>query len=340
MQKNEKKKLLFVAVGTALLLIVALTLILSSKNFGGNGDENSVRSEQEKNPLSKGKGYFRVLVAGSDRTSGLSDVLMLVSVNRDTKEAWILQLPRDTYAGFTEESYRKLNGAVSALGGMAKLKDFLSRALGISIDRYVRLSPDVFCRAVDAVGGVEIELSEPMNYEDPAQGLSIHLPKGKQILDGERAEQFVRYRSGYARGDLDRMDAQKLFLSLLFEKISGNLSPVTAGKLAAAFLEDIESDLRISDTVMLVGELFSLEAERIFFVTAPGEDAIAARSGASYYVLSSSGMEALLSEHFGAEKGDFDPDSVFLNSDYEEFRSIYGGYRPYVAFFASRTKDK
>ena len=62
------------------------------------------------------KGYFRVLIAGSDRASGLYDVLMLASWNRDTGEVWVLQLPRDTYAAYAEQSYQKLNGAPAALG--------------------------------------------------------------------------------------------------------------------------------------------------------------------------------------------------------------------------------
>lgn len=281
------------------------------------------------------KGYFRVLIAGSDRSSGLYDVLMVASWNRDTGEAWVLQLPRDTYAAYAEQNYQKLNGAPAALGGMEQMKEFLSDALGLSIDRYVALSPDVFCHAVDALGGVEIELEEPLRYRDPAQNLVIDLPAGRNTLNGEQAEQFVRYRAGYVRGDLDRMDAQKIFLSALFQKICATHSPLTLGKLAVSLLGEMETDLSVLETARLIPELLQLEASAVHFVTAPGEDATASVSGASYYVLSSVGMEKLLTEHFGAEADGFDPQLVFLHPKYERFRSIYQSDLPYTAVSAS-----
>ena len=58
-------------------------------------------------------------------------------------------------------------------------------------------------------------------------------------------------------------------------------------------------------------------------VTAPGEEATARKSGASYYVLSAPAMDRLLAEHFGGVAGGFDPKGVFLNEGYEEFIRIY-----------------
>ncbi len=292
-------------------------------------------AEQE----SGGGGTFRILVGGTDRTSGLCDVLMLVSLDRDTGEAWIVQLPRDTYANYTEGSYRKLNGAPAALGGMAEMRDFLAEALGIAIDRYVRLSPDALREAVDALGGVEIELNAPMNYNDPAQGLSIHLPAGRQTLDGQAAEQFVRYRSGYVRGDLGRMDAQKLFLSALMVRVKQVDSPLTLGKLALSLLDDVETDLGAVELLPLIRDALAVEAQKVYFVTAPGADAIGEKSGASYYILSRDGMAELLCEHLGAKSGSFDPSGVFLHPDSKRFRLIYEQYTPYLVYSASEITE-
>lgn len=279
--------------------------------------------------VEEAKGYFRILIAGEDRASGLYDVLMLASWNRDTGEVWVVQLPRDTYAAYAKQSYQKLNGAPIALGGMEKMTAFLSEALGLSIDRYVALSPDVFRHAVDAIGGVEIELERSMRYRDPAQELVIDLPAGRHTLNGEQAEQFVRYRAGYARGDLDRMDAQKIFLSALFRKVRATHSPLTLGKLAASLLKEMDTDLSILETVCLFPEFLRLEASEVHFVTAPGADARASASGASYYVLSSVGMSKLLREHCGAEANRFDLKGVFLHPKYEHFRSIYQSDLPW-----------
>ena len=326
-----------ILTGFVLLFLVILGVFLLRKepvSANATSVEDAEAGDRETE-----RGFFRVLVGGTDRTSGLCDVLMLVSLDRDTKEAWIVQLPRDTYANYTEGSYRKLNGAPAALGGMAEMRDFLAEALGISIDRYVRLSPDALCEAVDALGGVEIELNAPMNYNDPAQGLSIHLPAGRQTLDGQAAEQFVRYRSGYVRGDLGRMDAQKLFLSALMVRIRQVDSPLTLGKLAFSLLDDVETDLGAVEVLPLIRDALAVEAQKVYFVTAPGADAVGEKSGASYYVLSRDGMEELLCEHLGVEGAPFDPSGAFLHPESKRFRTIYEGYSPYVVYSAAEIAE-
>ena len=278
------------------------------------------------------EGFLRLLVAGVDGTGELCDVMILFSVNRQTGELWGLQLPRDTYARYSEGSYRKLNGAASALGGMGGLRAFLEESLSLEIDGYLRLTPDTLRRGVDALGGVEICLDRDMDYEDPAQGLSIHLSAGTQTLDGRMAEQFVRYRAGYCRGDLDRMDAQKQFLTALYEKAREELTPLSAVKLVMSLLGTVQTDLTLPEIKELASLLFLTEPEQVFLVTAPGEDATAKKSGASYFVLSAPGMDRLLAEHFGAKAGGFDPQRVFLNDGYEEFGRIYRekiDYKPY-----------
>jgi len=325
-----------ILTGLLTLLLVILAIFLLRKE-PASADSVSVGNAEEESASKKGT--FRILVGGTDRTSGLCDVLMLLSLNRDTGEAWVIQLPRDTYAAYTDGSYRKLNGAPSALGGMAEMRVFLSEALGISIDRYIRLSPDALVEAVDALGGIEIELKAPMDYNDPAQGLSIHLPAGRQTLDGRAAEQFVRYRSGYVRGDLGRMDAQKLFLTSLMRQVRETDSPMTLGRLALSLLDDVETDLGAVEILPLIRDAMSVEADKIFCVTAPGADAVAEKSGASYYVLSHRGMSELLCNCLGAEVGTFDPKGVFLHPEYKRFRAIYEGYTPYFIYSASEIAE-
>ncbi len=316
-----------------ILLVVVTLLLTACANKSRHSADTMLESGLVTEPE---KGYFRVLVVGTDRSSGLADTVMLVSLNRDSGEAWVLQIPRDTYAAYTERDYRKLNGAANALGGMAEMRSFLSEALGLPIDRYMAISLDVFAQAVDALGGVEIVLSEPMEYEDPTQGLSIHLPAGRQRLDGKTAEQFVRYRSGYTRGDLDRIDAQKVFLAALFRTVCDTRSPVKLIQLATTLLGKVETDVTMGDVLLLLPEILRLKADQISFVTAPGSDAVATVSGASYYVLSAKGMATLLRAHFGAKDAEFDPRRVFLHDHYTHFQAIYEADLPYRAFTASK----
>ncbi len=313
--------------GIGICLLAATLLLCSCSPTVAEKDGQAVNGVQTEN--------FNILVTGRDRQSGLADVWMLVSVNEEAETVCVLQLPRDTYAAYTDGNYRKLNGAVYSLGSFDQVKAFLGNALGISVDRYIDLSPDAFVKGVDALGGVEVELDRTMYYNDPDQDLYIYLPRGKTLLDGEKAEQFVRYRSGYVTGDLGRMDAQKVFLGALLRTVKENMSPLTLAKLALALLPEVKTDLTLADIWKLSELACGADGEKILLVTAPGEEATAEKSGASYYVLSAPSMEEVLCTYFGAEAGGFDQEHVFLNGDYSEFRRIYGQSVPYEAVTAN-----
>ena len=271
---------------------------------------------------------MNILFLGTDREAGLCDVMMLINVNRTDSTATVAQIPRDTYARYTDGSYKKLNGAYRTLGGASEAADFLADAFGIRIDHYVCIDLDTLCDVVDAMGGVDIELPIDMRYSDPEQGLFIELKKGMTHLDGKLAEQFIRFRSGYADGDIGRMDAQKLFMAAVFSKLTDSFSPVMAARLAAA-ADGVETDLGIGDLLEISAYVLEMNADGVAMLTLAGEQAVATRSGASYYVLSAVSCELIMTEHFGGN-GKFDAGGVFLNSDYETFVSIYGSEREYA----------
>ncbi len=153
----------------------------------------------------------RFLLLGCDQSTRLTDSILLVTVNETAKSTTILQIPRDTYAEYTQKDYKKLNGAMSSLGERG-IKQFISDALGVPIDFFVVLKLQFFDDLVNAIGGVDVDIPQDMHYSDPSQNLEIHLSKGRAHLNGREAEQFVRYRSGYVNADLGRLDAQKIFL--------------------------------------------------------------------------------------------------------------------------------
>ncbi len=264
---------------------------------------------------------INVLLLGTDREAGLCDVIMLVNLNFTDGAATALQIPRDTYAEYTDRSYKKLNGAYSALGGAAATADFLEKAMGIEINHYACIGLDTMADIVDAVGGVDLELPCDMSYRDPSQGLYIDLKKGAAHLDGSLAEQFVRFRSGYIEGDLGRLDAQKLFMAAFIGKIAAELSPTLCVKLAAA-IDGIETDLSVSSIIELGLRAVGIDKASIALLTLPGEEVVAEESGASYYALSKPAAEKITEEYFGRTAA-FDPDGLFLNTRYKTFEEAY-----------------
>ena len=310
----SKKYTAIISVGAALLICLCISAVLSLKRE----DETATAVDRE------AKEPFCMLVLGEDRVSGSTDVMMLVSFNREDGRVCVMQIPRDTYADYGNRSHKKLNSARDLLGGEDRLCDFLSGALGIKIDGYLSMDLDGFGAAVDAVGGVEMELDKTLYYDDPEQGLHIYLQKGRQVLDGEKAEMLVRYRSGYVRGDLGRLDMQKEFMRALFLKLKETVSITNAYSIASSIFPYVETDLSLVRAVALGCEALKVESEDITFVTLSGREATG-NSGASFYVMDAKAAESVIEEHFTDEDITIDPQGLFRHPSNREFQEIYGG---------------
>ena len=325
-----KKVFKFSLIGLFAFLFVFGALVAVKSLFFDNGISALARSGEGETatdglPTSGSGQRHNFLVLGRDNVSGLQDMMMLASYDEKNGTVSIVQIPRDTYAEFSSGSYKKINGAVSALGSEEALCDFLSEALSVPIDYYISLDLDAVGDIVDALGGIEIEVPFDMDYEDPAQNLSIHIKKGKNTLDGKTARQFVRYRSGYVRGDVGRIDAQKLFLAALIKKVKSGISFTEAARIAIKMFDDIETNIAFDDMTKLIGGALAVESENISIVTLAGEEATATSSGASYYVMSRPSAIKIMNEHLGgsATEENFDTGRVFLNEKYDEFERIY-----------------
>ncbi len=266
----------------------------------------------------------RILLLGNDRAAGLTDAIMILTVEHITGRVTLLQIPRDTYAEYTARDYKKLNGAAGVLGER-ELKDFLSRALGVTVHYYLAADLDLFRKAVDAVGGVDINIPTDMSYADPEQGLVIEFRAGNTHLSGEDAEKFVRYRSGYANADLGRLDAQKLFMRALLSKCR-TLSPIGLCRLLFPVILHTKTDLDPITVIRLLPLFSSLDAESLPMVTLPGEP-VQGRSGAWYYAVNRDRCRALLPELTGADPDAFDPEGVLDREDHPDFHRIYTAKR-------------
>ena len=266
----------------------------------------------------------RILLLGCDRASGLADSILVVSINEAEKHTSILQIPRDTYAEYTDRDYKKINGALSVLGE-GGIKDFFSSALGVSIHHFAIVKLDLFCKMVDAVGGVDVDVPQKMEYHDPAQNLHISLEEGRQRLDGRAAEHFVRYRSGYVNADLGRLDAQKLFLRA-FARRCRELTAPDYFRLAGASLVGVQTDLGIGDAIRLCKILRECDPDTVPMQTLAGQ-AVRGQSGAWYYVLNREGACRQINELTYPEApinlSDFDAKGLFDRVQNPQFHNVY-----------------
>ena len=279
---------------------------------------------------------FCVLIIGKDRVSSLADVIMLASFDKSTKKACILQIPRDTYADYGG-SYYKINGALKALGE-AGMCDFLENAMGIEIDGYISLELDGFRALVDSIGGVEVSVPKRLKYSDPEQKLYIDLPAGRQTLNGKQAEMLIRDRSGYARGDLDRLDMQKRFLAAFFLQLKEKITLFNVYSVASTALPYLKTDISAASLVSFALNVVALDSNDISIVTLSGEDAISSISGGSFYVVSAPSASELLIKYFGAEEGEFDKEQRFLHPSLDSFKKIYQKKVESKVFLANELK--
>lgn len=164
-------------------------------------DSRDDLTEEERNDLATG-------YAEGKRT----DTIMLLHVPDSDAPPTLVSLPRDTLSDVPGNGQQKLNAAFS-LGGGQLLVQTVEGLTGLRIDRYAEIGFGGFAGVVDAIGGVDMCLDEPM--QDPKAGLD--LPAGCQTLNGAQALGYVRTRAS-AMADLDRVQRQREFLGALLNK--------------------------------------------------------------------------------------------------------------------------
>lgn len=190
-----------------------------------------VTQEKEVTALTVGKPYSgklvedgarNVLIIGEDKLNDLYDTIGIASIDSKNKTLKLIMIPRDTYIEYNQEILSKLEAAklinspgifkinyTHHVGNIIEYKgkfnsgpssflaEVVNEKFGIEVDDYVKINIKGFKAMIDHLGGVDIYVPYVMNYDDPVQDLSIHIAKGMQHLDGDRAEGFVRFRQGY-----------------------------------------------------------------------------------------------------------------------------------------------
>lgn len=233
-----------------------------------------------------------ILLAGTDDEGGRTDTMILLYVNRSEKQINLVSLPRDTLTYSVAGNPAKLNSAYGRNGrgqeGMEALLDYVQDIIGFRPDGYMLINLKGFANVVDAMGGVKIDVPQDMFYEDASQDLYIDLKQGLQKLDGKEALGLVRFRSGYALADLQRVQVQREFLSACMDQW---LTPAKLYRLPgalSALQADTTQDLSTGNLLWLALSAWKAGVGNVQSVTLPGEAETV--YGASYYLLDREGV--------------------------------------------------
>jgi LCP family protein required for cell wall assembly len=289
-RRREKKKSfgkIFLPIFLIALIVFTLGLFLINK-YGIPGllsgdimDDISPIAGGDSEFAKKYKDSRRVNVLLLGHNQELTDTIMLGSFDIELKRVDVISVPRDTYyerPDYPGAAYQKINSVYKTEGvegAATAVSDVLS---GVPIHFYEVISDDGVAQIVDAMGGVEIDVPMDMQYTDAEQGLYIDLKQGKQVLDGDQAVQFLRFRKGYPTADLGRVEAQQNFIKEAFKQSIGFGFP----KVAKAVMEEVDSNMKAKMAVRIAGEAIGMSAQDIATYMTPGE--ASTFNGASYYL--------------------------------------------------------
>ncbi|WP_188307865.1 LCP family protein [Streptomyces sp. CBMA123] len=299
---RRRRRWLMITAGAVAFLLVATGALLwiAYRKLDGNirtdaaTDQLLAKLEGERPSRTAGaKGAENILLIGSDDRSGAnssyggaagtqrSDTTILVHLAADRKHVTAVSVPRDVMV--TVPSCEKPDGSRSKpgtmqfnwafeLGGPACSIRAVEQLTGIRIDHYVILDFSGFKTMVDAIGGVEVCVPQPIHDKDAR----LDLPAGRQVLHGEQALGYVRARESLGDGsDTQRMGRQQQFLASLIRKVQSQGVLLNPGKLWPV-LDAATSSVKADGGLSSLGALYDLTQDLrgipspdVVFLTAP-----------------------------------------------------------------------
>lgn len=298
--KQFKKRRVIKRFFLIILLILAIVggyyIHKTLNNFGNlfGGNPFDLFSHQKLKEDSQGRTNILIFATNpedriaADNDSGLTDSIMVLSVNQETKDVYTVSLPRDlyvkhscpTYLGTTSgklnETYicgqkeAEDNGANitdSEKSGQKALATTAQEVLGLEIQYTAHLNWEVLTGIVDALGGIEVVVDtydgSPYMYDSRT---NVNYKNGERVqLNGERALAFSRARYELSGGAFDRERNQQKVLAAIVEKVnsSGKSNPVALMGMFNALGENVKTDFQASEIQTIADIAKDFDASKI-----------------------------------------------------------------------------
>lgn len=228
---------------------------------------------------------------------GRSDTIIVAHLNPKANRVNILNIPRDTKIRINKKRREKIN-FLNAIGGPKLTKRNLEKLLGIKIDYYVIVNLKGLSKLIDSIGGIVVDVPKRMKYTDRTAMLYIDLKPGKQLLNGEEAIQFVRFRHD-GLGDIGRIKRQQQFTKAIIKKF---MDPVVFAKLptlASKFKGTVLTNINPPTVVKIANFVKNVPSEKIKIAMLPGD--FGQRNKISYWIPSKERTLALVDDFFHSD---------------------------------------
>ena len=269
---KKKKKVILLALEVLVLVaaicILVIVMNFEKKNQRVNIDEEDLDIHIEVAENESMQGYRNIALFGVDSTTGSlgkdkesktrSDTIIIASINEETKEVKLVSVYRDTFLNLGNDTYTKCNAAYQK-GGPEQAMQMLNTNLDMDIKDFVTVGFKGLKDVVDALGGVEIEItkgeiSHLNNYQySMAEDMKIEYTPvkepGLQTLNGLQTVAYCRIRQ--IGNDFQRTERQRTVIMQIAEK-SKTMNPSQLNEIATAAFEEVYTSLELQEILDLL----------------------------------------------------------------------------------------
>lgn len=330
-KKIGKKVLIFIII--ILLLGIGWFTYRTIRNGGGlsgmlatvvGHDENTKKDLKE----------IKVLILGvsTDTDAELTDTIMIASYNPNTQKANLLSVPRDTFTGKNTKkavASQKINSLYNINKTPDKTLAAVNELTGLDIKYYVVVKTEALIKLVDAIGGVKFNVPMRMKYTDTSQDLVIDLEEGEQVLDGNKAEQLLRFRHNdpqkgvgmtsypaeYGDNDFGRMRTQRDFIIATLKQTLKPSNIFKIGQILEIANENVDTNLELSFVKDYIPYAVELDTENITSATLPGTTPdVSTTNGVSIFVADKKASKELIQSMFYADVTEENEDNTISNN--------------------------
>lgn len=319
-RKNKEKNKIWKKILLIIIIILAVFIgVFAYKTYKNGGgisgmlatavghDENTKKNLKE----------IKVLIMGisTDIDAELTDTIMVASYNPKTQKANLLSIPRDTFTGkYTSKATasQKINALYNMRKNPEDTLNAVNKLTGLDIKYYALVRTEALIKLVDAIGGVQFDVPINMKYDDPSQKLHINLKAGTQLIDGEKAEQLLRFRHNnngtsysveYGDNDLGRMRTQREFIAATLKQTLKPSNIFKLGQILEIAQENIESNLEFSYIKNYIPYAVEFNTENLQTAALPGTTPdLKNTNNVSIFVVDEKETKKLVEEMFSDEE--------------------------------------
>ena len=343
---NQNKNKHVVAKRVLVIIIIILIIlagVFASKVVMNGGGIKGVlatlfgQTEETRKSMSE----IQVLILGE--SLNLTDTIMIARYDPNSQKASLVSVQRDTFIGDNPKratAYDKINSVYQGKYPEKTLKE-INELTGLNLKYYVVIDTQGVRDLVDAIDGVEFYVPMDMKYDDTSQDLHINLKEGLQKLNGDQAEQVLRFRhnndgstypESYGTQDTGRMRTQRDFISALLKQTLKPSNILKIGEFIDIANKNIKTNIPIQTLKDYIPYAVEFSTDNLRTATLPGEPK--EMNGVWLYLTDEDEAQAMIAQYFfdcpieeGATNGM--PTLQILNgtSDFSNLTEVVNKYK-------------